>query len=109
MFHIRKGILIVRLPAFLFTILKRIASCRKTMIQHSESIAAHDHDFLALYFTESVRYLITEDGPFELPIRAAVLVLKRTTHGWSDVRDGVPAGIVAHFHRGHGVHSIVAG
>lgn len=108
MIQIRKGILIIKIPTFVLKLLKLVNGCKDTILSKAERIDAHAHDFLALYFTQSVKWLRLANEVVKLPKSAAVFVLPKTTHGWDGVQEDTDSGTIAHFHRGHAAHHVLS-
>jgi hypothetical protein len=108
MIQIRKGILIVKIPQLVVKLLKLVDGCKNTILSNAQCIDAHAHDFLALYFTQSVKWLRLANEVVKLPKSAAVFVLPKTTHGWDGVQENTDTGIIAHFHRGHAAHHVLS-
>lgn len=106
MIWIRKGVYIVRIPVVAVRMLSLLSWCHRTLLHRAQRIAEHAHDFVAVYFTKSVRLLRLADGVVQLPEASMVLVWRGRTHSWEGVRPNAAEAIVAHFHRGHGVHDI---
>jgi hypothetical protein len=100
-----RNIIVIPIPGWVFNLLRQIGA-EETVLTTRQQIMKHLHKFLAVYFTCNVKYIETVSGVRRLPSRAMVVVLPNTIHGWVDCVEGVPCGIVAHFHPGHPAHSI---
>lgn len=103
----KTGFSVHEITSSFFNELSRLNGWQITSIGAGEAVAAHSHEFDAMYFTNGVKELYSEGSKAELPELAAVFIPKGTEHAWSGVRTAACAQI-GHFHPAHGMHKIVA-
>jgi len=81
---------------------------KEQRIGNGQALQLHQHGFDAIYFTNGVRGVYTGENERILPQYAAVRIAAGNNHAWNGVKNGNDAGVIGHFHQGHGLHTIVS-
>lgn len=107
MIRISSGVLVVRLPAFVISVLRRLPRWQHTPMRATARVQVHSHDYPAMYFTKNVKQLRLADRIITLPPCSLAIFLPGTKHGWEATRLSDRPGLVGHFHRNHGPHTVI--